>query len=130
MWFGPERPKWLGPFQHDYPDHLQGEVAADYGYDVLSLGAEPGAFSRNFELEILHSRWAMLGALGALLPGTAVDCMLLPCSLRRRCESWVGRANGFIPLEVGDVPHIAGHASAPERVPRPHEESSRSHSSP
>ena len=70
MWFGAERPKWLGPLNHDYPNHLRGEAPADYGYDVLSLGAEPDAFARNFELELLHSRWAMLGAFGALLPGT------------------------------------------------------------
>ncbi|KAK9844923.1 hypothetical protein WJX74_008691 [Apatococcus lobatus] len=68
MWFGAERPKWLGPLNHDYPNHLRGEAPADYGYDVLSLGTEPDAFARNFELELLHSRWAMLGAFGALLP--------------------------------------------------------------
>lgn len=67
-WYGPQRPKWLGPIAADYPAHLQGEAPADYGYDVASLGTEPKAFERNFELELLHSRWAMLGALGIFVP--------------------------------------------------------------
>ncbi|KAK9819735.1 hypothetical protein WJX72_001743 [[Myrmecia] bisecta] len=67
-WYGPERPKWLGPVAFDYPQHLQGEAPADYGFDVLGLGQDEQQFERYFELELLHARWAMLGALGALLP--------------------------------------------------------------
>ncbi|KAK9818914.1 hypothetical protein WJX81_000231 [Elliptochloris bilobata] len=67
-WYGPERPKFLGPLEADYPPWLRGDAPADYGFDPLALSREPAAFERNFELEILHARWAMLGALGALVP--------------------------------------------------------------
>ena len=39
------------------------------GYDIASLGQEPADFERYFNYEILHGRWAMLGGLGALVPG-------------------------------------------------------------
>ena len=68
-WYGAERPKFLGPLEADYPPWLRGEAPADYGFDPLALSREPAAFERNFELELLHARWAMLGALGALVPG-------------------------------------------------------------
>ena len=67
-WFGDERPKWLGPLSYTYPQHLSGEAPGDYGYDPAALSRDAPAFDRNFELELLHARWAMLGALGALLP--------------------------------------------------------------
>lgn len=44
-------------------------AAGDYGFDPAGLAEEPAAFDRYFELELLHARWAMLGALGALIPG-------------------------------------------------------------
>lgn len=77
--------------------HLPGEVAGDCGFDPLGLCCEENEeeeksgkktsrkaakqgkknttssldaalFDRYFELELLHARWAMLGALGALVP--------------------------------------------------------------
>ena len=68
-WYGPERPKWLGPLDYSYDTYQSGEAPGDYAYDVLQLGREQKDFDRYYELEILHSRWAMLGALGALIPG-------------------------------------------------------------
>ena len=68
-WYGPERPKWLGPLDYNYDTYQTGDAPGDYAYDILQLGKEEEAFERNYELEILHSRWAMLGALGALVPG-------------------------------------------------------------
>ena len=79
-WYGPERPRWLGPLPAEYPAHLQGEAPADYGYDIAGLGTDPAAFDRNFELELLHGRWAMLSALGILVPGQPhLKPWLCPC---------------------------------------------------
>ena len=47
----------------------RGELPGDYGYDPLGLGRDPAKLDRAVELELLHARWAMLGALGALVPG-------------------------------------------------------------
>lgn len=46
MWYGPDRPKYLGPIDAAYPDHLQGEAPADYGFDILKLGKTEESFSR------------------------------------------------------------------------------------
>lgn len=67
-WFGPDRPLWLGPLSRDSPTWLDGTLPGDYGWDPLSLGKDPEALDRYVELELLHARWAMLGALGALIP--------------------------------------------------------------
>lgn len=67
-WFGPERPQWLGPLSPQPPAWLDGELPGDYGFDTAQLGRDPAKLDRYVELELLHARWAMLGALGALLP--------------------------------------------------------------
>ena len=78
----------LGCNQTNLPGHIEivhcllldgpcrGELPADYGFDPLSLaagGSDPAAaatrLERYVELELLHARWAMLGALGARVPG-------------------------------------------------------------
>ncbi|KAF4388553.1 hypothetical protein F8388_012530 [Cannabis sativa] len=66
LWYGEERPRWLGPIPYDYPHYLTGELPGDYGFDIAGLSKDPLAFQKYFNFEILHARWAMLAALDTL----------------------------------------------------------------
>ncbi len=60
------------------PDTYPGDI----GFDPLRLAKNEEAMDRYFEYELLHGRWAMLGALGAVVSE------LLPGNLPNEAKVW------------------------------------------
>ncbi|KDO42913.1 hypothetical protein CISIN_1g0225291mg [Citrus sinensis] len=52
----------------EIPEYLTGEVPGDYGYDPFGLSKKPDDFSKYQAYELIHARWAMLGAAGFIIP--------------------------------------------------------------
>jgi len=70
-WYGPNRQLFLPRGLLDPSEvapYLTGELAGDYGYDPLGIGTDPETVEKYRGYELLHSRWAMLGAAGMIIP--------------------------------------------------------------
>ncbi|KAG8080003.1 hypothetical protein GUJ93_ZPchr0007g3957 [Zizania palustris] len=62
----PDRPIWFpGSIP---PPWLDGSLPGDFGFDPLGLGSDPESLRWNVQAELVHCRWAMLGAAGIFIP--------------------------------------------------------------
>ncbi|CDY43936.1 hypothetical protein HID58_060494 [Brassica napus] len=62
----PERPIWFPGSTP--PEWLDGSLPGDFGFDPLGLSSDPESLKWNVQAEIVHCRWAMLGAAGIFIP--------------------------------------------------------------
>ncbi|KAK6940423.1 Chlorophyll A-B binding protein [Dillenia turbinata] len=70
-WYGPDRRIFLPEGlldRSEVPEYLTGEVPGDYGYDPFGLSKKPDDFAKYQAYELIHGRWAMLGAAGFVIP--------------------------------------------------------------
>jgi len=91
-----DRPLWCPGVAP--PKHLDGSLAADFGFDPLGLGKDPTALKWYVQAELVHSRFAMTAVAGILIPGLLKSAGIL------RIPEWytAGQAaNGyFAPFSV------------------------------
>ncbi|BAT80378.1 chlorophyll a-b binding protein 7, chloroplastic [Vigna umbellata] len=62
----PDRPLWFPGSTP--PPWLDGSLPGDFGFDPLGLGSDPESLRWNVQAELVHCRWAMLGAAGIFIP--------------------------------------------------------------
>ncbi|KAG0565102.1 hypothetical protein M758_8G159900 [Ceratodon purpureus] len=61
-----DRPLWFPGSQA--PEWLDGSLPGDFGFDPLGLGSDPALLKWFVQAELVHCRWAMLGAAGIFIP--------------------------------------------------------------
>ncbi|KAK7258401.1 hypothetical protein RIF29_23976 [Crotalaria pallida] len=62
----PDRPLWFPGSVP--PPWLDGSLPGDFGFDPLGLASDPESLRWNVQAELVHCRWAMLGAAGIFIP--------------------------------------------------------------
>ncbi|XP_052204703.1 chlorophyll a-b binding protein, chloroplastic [Diospyros lotus] len=62
----PNRPLWFPGSTP--PPWLDGSLPGDFGFDPLGLGSDPETLRWMVQSELVHCRWAMLGAAGIFIP--------------------------------------------------------------
>eukprot|EP00210_Caulerpa_lentillifera_P000777 g752.t1 len=70
-WYGPNRSLFLPRGllnRSEVASYLTGELPGDYGYDPLGLGQNVETVEQYRGFELIHARWAMLGAAGMIIP--------------------------------------------------------------
>ncbi|MCO5547871.1 hypothetical protein L7F22_001323 [Adiantum nelumboides] len=70
-WYGPSRRIYLPEGlldRSEVPAYLTGEVPGDYGFDPFGLSKKAADFDKYQAYELIHARWAMLGAAGFVIP--------------------------------------------------------------
>lgn len=69
------RPLWLPGSTP--PAHLKGELAGDFGFDPLGLGADPERLRWYVQAELVHCRFAMTAVAGILIPAILTKAGIL-----------------------------------------------------
>jgi len=88
------------------PAYLNGSIAGDYGFDPAQLGKDPATLVRFQEAELIHGRWAMLGAAGviAVEAGGYGDWL---SAISAEQQTYLGTPVPFGPAIVGGVVVVA-----------------------